>query len=266
VVHFSFLGTCAAVPTENRDNVSILFDFGNLTFLVDVGGSPVKKLMCLGCDWMDLSGLVLTHHHPDHIYGIHSLVHCLCINPNGNPLKIFSYPKAGEIARSLLEIQFSRPLPELPVSFEYIPADEITTFFDDKALKITAIPADHGIEALSLVFEYDKMIIVYSSDTRPNLRILDYVNNADIVIHESTFLEEEKQEAKIHGHSTAKEAADFANAMNARILFLCHFKLHSGTPVHEFEKEAAENFRGNIIIPKELHKYNFLTQNCEQLK
>lgn len=275
----SFLGTCAAIPTAERDNVSILFGFdsskdkiedrGKRNILVDIGGSPVKKLDYLGCDWRNLEALIITHAHPDHMYGIHSLVHCLGLRADNRPLKIYALPKTADIIISTLVIQFRKELSSLPIFLKTIPL-EITTFYEDEKLRITAVPADHRIEALSLVFEWmngshrdddkddDPFRVVYSSDTRPNYKIREYIDSADVVIHECTFLDTDLYHAKQHGHSTTKEAALFANAMKAKVLFPCHFDLHSGNSVDDYEKEVRQNFFGKrVIVPEELEKYRF---------
>lgn len=269
--YFSFLGTCAAVPTESRDNVSLLFQINEKAFLVDVSGSPVKKLKILGCDWMGMTGLILTHTHPDHIYGIHSLVHCLGLKHDGEHLKVHSYPGTIKLISSLLEIQFGKEICELPVTLKTVPNDKPVTFYESADISITAVPADHRIESLSLIFfihdksfknesgKFDnKVTIVYSSDTRPNFNIFKFIDNADIVIHETTFLAKDTSLAKKHGHSTTIEAAEFANTLNAKTLYPCHFDLHSGNKIGEYEKELSECFKGNVIIPEELKKYRLI--------
>ncbi|MBU1628182.1 MBL fold metallo-hydrolase [bacterium] len=253
---FSFLGTCAAVPTENRDNVSILFKFGKKTFLVDVGGSPVQKLKTLKCDWMDLTGLIITHSHPDHIYGLPSLIHCLGLKNVGEPLKIYAYTNTLELVKSLLQIQFARDVNSLHVLPISISPDKICTFYSINDLKITSIPANHRIEALSLVFEWEqKTTIIYSSDTRPNHEVFKYTKCADILIHEATFLNKDIERAQKHGHSTSTEAAEFASSLGAKTLFPCHFDLHSGNSIDDYSKEIKQIFKGKVVIPDELKKY-----------
>ena len=85
---------------------------------------------------------------------------------------------------------------------------------------------------------------------------MNYTDYADIVVHEATFRKDDEERARKHGHSTTKEAADFANALNAKTLFPCHFDLHSGIPVDEYKKEVKENFKGKVILPEELKRYD----------
>ena len=63
---FAFLGTSGAVPSAERDTISLVFEDDAGMVLVDCGGSPVQRLRRLGLDPLRLSRVVVTHLHPDH--------------------------------------------------------------------------------------------------------------------------------------------------------------------------------------------------------
>jgi len=64
--------------------------------------------------------------------------------------------------------------------------------------------------------------VVYSGDTRPCESVVKAAEDADLLIHEATFGDEEKDRAKETEHSTATEAAQVALAARARKLVLHH--------------------------------------------
>ncbi len=63
----------------------------------------------------------------------------------------------------------------------------------------------------------------YCSDTQPSETVIDQVRGVDLLYHEATFLEDEKEKARQTKHSTAAEAADIGMRANVNKLLLGHF-------------------------------------------
>ena len=85
-------------------------------------------------------------------------------------------------------------------------------------------------------------LVVFTGDTRPSASVVDAAQGADLLIHEATFGEEEKERAKETGHSTAKEAAQVALAAKAKKLVLCHVSARYSLTAEDLVKEAKEVF------------------------
>lgn len=92
--------------------------------------------------------------------------------------------------------------------------------------------------------------IVFVSDTRPIKEIIQHSKNADILIHEATFLEKQKDKAIETLHTTALEAATTAKKAKAKKLILFHFSARNSDP-EEILKEAKKEF-SETKIAKEL--------------
>src|SRR5262249_59841951 len=86
---FACLGSSGAVPTAARDTTSLVVRRGRTVCLLDVGGSPVQKLRRVGIDPLGLSAVVVTHTHPDHVYGLPALIQCLLILRRKAPLPVY---------------------------------------------------------------------------------------------------------------------------------------------------------------------------------
>lgn len=101
------------------------------------------------------------------------------------------------------------------------------------------------------VFDYSKKRvgrkIVVISDTRPLKESITNGKNADIMIHESTHLEEQKERAIESFHSTAKEAAEIAKKACVKKLFLFHYSARNNDE-KEFEKEARIVFKESFCV------------------
>lgn len=113
-----------------------------------------------------------------------------------------------------------------------------------------AITLDDGrvIEPSVLVGERRRgRRIVLTGDSRPCQATIDAAHDADLLIHEATFADEEALRALETGHSTAREAAQVALAAKARRLVLTHISARYSLNAKELEREARHVFRNTTI-------------------
>ena len=81
----------------------------------------------------------------------------------------------------------------------------------------------------------------YCSDTRPCPQICGYLKDVDLLYHEATFAESEKERAKVTHHSTAKEAAEIAVTAGVKRLLLGHYSSRYDDE-EQLQSEASEIF------------------------
>jgi ribonuclease Z len=84
-----------------------------------------------------------------------------------------------------------------------------------------------------------------TGDTAPSLAYLDLAEGADLLVHEATFCEDERERARETQHSTAKEAAQVAAAARVRMLALTHLSARYFGP--EVAKEARAVFPETVV-------------------
>ena len=85
--------------------------------------------------------------------------------------------------------------------------------------------------------------IVYTGDSRPCKRTIDIAADADLIIHDATFGEEEAERAAQTGHSTAREAAEVAKKARALRLALTHISSRYADDPRGLEREARHVFK-----------------------
>jgi len=93
----------------------------------------------------------------------------------------------------------------------------------------------------------------YCSDTAYTESILPFIKNVDLLYHEATFKDSEKDRAKITQHSTAKDAANIAHLANAERLLIGHFSSRYKY-LDALKKEAQSIFeKTEIAVDGETH-------------
>jgi len=125
---------------------------------------------------------------------------------------------------------------------------------------------------------------VYSGDTRPCDLLIEYGQEANVLIHEATFEDNKVIEAIQKKHSTISEAQQVAQAMHAEYLILTHFsQRYHGIPM-QFHPTAnngneSNNPRSNETEPRDdeivkqsssslpspIIAFDFMTIKCEDL-
>ena len=91
--------------------------------------------------------------------------------------------------------------------------------------------------------------VVYTGDTRPTEGTVDAATDADLLVHDATFLDERRDRAGETGHSTAVEAAEIASRAGAKRLALTHVSSRYAGHEHDLEDEGRAHFDGETILP-----------------
>jgi ribonuclease Z len=90
--------------------------------------------------------------------------------------------------------------------------------------------------------------VVLSGDTAPSPTVLEAARGAEVLVHEATFLEEERERARETAHSTALEAAEIARDAEVGLLALTHLSNRYFGP--EVAREARTIFP-ETVVPKD---------------
>lgn len=243
------LGSSASVPDADHDTVGLALRGSDWAILIECGGSPVQKLAQLGIGLEELEALVLSHQHPDHIYGLPALVQGLWIGGRENPLPIYGPAQALDRAKALLELlDLSDREGMFPVEWHPVPLREGREVGRWGEILISAAPMVHGSnDTLALRFENTDTgrAAVYSADTEPCAALVRLAAGADLLLHEAT--------GEHPGHSTPAEAAEVAREAGVARLALIHYPVR-GVNLEAWRLQAAE-FPGPVMLAREGDRY-----------
>ena len=84
-------------------------------------------------------------------------------------------------------------------------------------------------------------VYAFCADTKYDESILPYIKDADMIYHETTYLDSLRERAEARFHSTTRQAATIAQKAGVKKLLIGHFSSKYDT-LEEFEKEAREVF------------------------
>jgi ribonuclease Z len=240
------------VPSAERDTTALVVRAGRTVCLIDVGGSPVQKLRRVGVDPLELAAVVITHTHPDHVYGLPALVQNLGILGRREALPVYCRSEHVELIRRLLAL-FDLPDPgkfECPV--RGVEPREGVRVLETPELVVSASPNVHGrMPNLAVRVEAGGRALVYSSDTRPCPAVTALARGATALVHEATFSEPDPTQ----WHSTARDAGEVARQAGVSRLYLAHvgYTHHGRLAAHVADARAA--FGGPVTMVSELGWY-----------
>jgi ribonuclease Z len=281
-----FAGTAGSVPTARRGLPALLVRRGAERILVDCGEGTQRQLVA-SVGLSDLTEIFLTHFHTDHWLGLPGLLGTFNLRGRDRPLTIHG-PAGAERLMELVRRMSGRPGFELHVSelqpgdvlerdgyriaavagdhrgpelgyvlFE----DQRPGVFDPDAARAAGLEPgpDFGRvqrgETVGGVSPTDVMgptragrKLVISGDTRPTDTMRIAAHGADLLVHEATFAEEERQRARENGHSTALQAAEIARDAEVRMLALTHVSTRH--PLGLLRDEARAVF-ADTVLPRD---------------
>jgi ribonuclease Z len=90
--------------------------------------------------------------------------------------------------------------------------------------------------------------LVLTGDTAPAASVLEAAHRADVLLHEATFCEDERERARETAHSTAAEAAELARRAEVGLLALTHLSNRY------FGRDVAREARAvfpDTVVPKD---------------
>ena len=283
-----FAGTAGSVPTPRRGLPAILLRAGGERILLDCGEGTQHQLLRSSVGLPDVDAIFITHLHLDHWLGLPGMIKTFDMRDRDRPLEVFGPPGLTALYQQVMKPIIGRTgyrldvielehheevgfddfvIAAFPVShrveaygYAFVEDDRPGRFDVEaaRALGITEGPdfgrlqrgeTVNGVSPEQVVGE-DRpgRRIVYTGDTAPAQSVEIYAHDADVLIHEATFCEDERARARETGHSTARQAAEIARDANVKLLVLTH--LSTRYFPRDIRDEARAVFE-NTVVPRD---------------
>jgi len=278
-----FAGTAASVPTARRGLPALLVRRGGDRILFDCGEGTQRQLM-QSVGLTELTEVFITHFHADHWLGLPGLLKTYDLRGRERPLAVHGPRGLRELVglalRAAGRVSYELDLIELepgdvlvrdgyriaPVAVRHrglafgyaLFEDERPGEFDPAAamrLGLTPGPEFGRLQRGETVggVAPDQVLgpsrpgrkVVISGDTVPCESLSVAAHRADLLIHEATFAEEDRDRAAETGHSSAAQAAALALEAEVSVLALTH--LSSRHPAAVLRDEARAIFPETVL-------------------
>jgi ribonuclease BN (tRNA processing enzyme) len=234
---------------------------GDVVLLLDCGNGVFSKLR-EHVDYVEVSAVVISHLHADHILDLIPFSYALTYTPRQQPVdvppfwKATKYPArpelhapvgARETFRRIVGAWGNEDLIENAFDLrEYEPHDVL--HIGTLEVRFHPVPhylPTHAIQVTSSVNGTGRL--TYGADCSPTDDLVDFARGTDLLLIEATLPRPER--TGVRGHLTPGEAGDHGRRAGARRLVITHL---SDEMDHEWaRRQAEETFGGAVEVARE---------------
>ena len=243
------LGSSNAISSIASENTHMVLVGEERIVMVDCVNNPIHRLAKAGVDFMDVTDLILTHFHPDHVSGVPLLLMDMWLRGRKRLINIYGLHHTVDRMEQLMGTLMDWP-DFFPVVFHRLPADEKSPLLDCAEFMVIASPVRHLIPTIGLRFDFkaNKKALAYSCDTEPCEEVVRLAEGVNVLIHETS--------GAMLGHSSAEQAGQIAAQAKAGKLFLIHY------PTGEYANgnlvaEARRHYQGEVALATDFMTLDF---------
>ena len=278
-----FAGTAGSVPSARRGLPALLVRRGAERILIDCGEGTQRQLL-RSVGLTDLTDIFITHLHADHWLGLPGMLKSFDLRDRDRPLTIYGPPGLAQLMAEMRRVYgrvgYELGIVELAPDQEIRRGElAITPFavshrgtaygyalvedprpgrFDaDLAAELGVRPGPdfgrlqrgetvNGVRPDQVigVERYGRRVVI-SGDTAPCESVALAARDADLLVHEATFTEDDRERARMTRHSTAHQAAILAREADVRMLALTHVSARYAG--RELSDEARSVFAHSVV-------------------
>lgn len=248
------LGSASAVSNWEHDNTHMVLQSDNgSAVLIDCGSNPIVRLQRASIHYEQLTDLILTHFHPDHVHGVPILLMHMWQLGRPTPLRIHGLHHCLHRTEDMMAFFTWDEWPNFfPVAFYRLPEREGMLVLDSKDFRITSSPTSHfNVPTIGLRIEVKAsgLVVAYSCDTEPCDNVVRLAEGADLLIHEATG-------SSPGGHSSAAQAGEVAARAGVKRLYLIHYQVWGGANPNDLIPQAQATYGGPVGLVQDFMEFD----------
>src|SRR4051812_7608058 len=284
-----FVGTAGSAPSARRGLPATLVRRGGDRLLFDCGEGTQRQLV-RSTGLVELEDVFITHFHADHVLGLPGMLKTFALRQRERPLTVFGPKGLGALFAALrpivgrvgfpLELRELEPNDELrrdgyriaayatdhggrSLGYAVVEDPRPGAFDPERAKQLGVTPGPDfgrlqegetvaGVSPDQVMGEPRRgRRVVIAGDTAPCEMTRLVAFEADLLVHEATFLDEEADRAAETRHSTALQAGELAPAAGVSMLALTHISpRYGGKEVRDEARAAFEN----TVVPRDFDR------------
>jgi ribonuclease Z len=240
----TILGSGFAVANQEQENSYLLFQGTKRVVLIDCGNNPVGKMQRIGVSINEVTDLILTHAHADHMGTLPLLLMDMWLKKRTTELNIYGLCYTLDKAKALLSLfDWEKWANMFTVNFVEVSDERIQKVIDEDVRVFTG-PVLHLIPTVGVRIEVPETgkTFVYSCDGEP------CANLDKLAAGTTTLLQETAGPGK--GHTCAMDAGKNAARAGASELIFIHYPADADEST--MAQEAGRYFGGNVKAGKDL--------------
>ena len=220
------LGRSTAVPNPGEACAGYLVTADETRLLVDIGPGVVAQLLRIHRP-TDLTAVVISHMHPDHLFDLVTLRYAFPWIERPRPrLPVIMPPGSREqlidLARGAGDAEFFES------TFEIREHDGQSDLAFGP-FQLRPIETQHYVPTWGFRVVERERTLAYSADSGPCDALLDLARNAELFLCEAALLApDDDPQPQRRGHLTAREAGEAARTAGAGRLLLTHLNVTDG--------------------------------------
>lgn len=258
-----FLGTSAAIPTQNRGLSSIVIKRAGELLIFDVGEGMQKNFLQAKLGVNKKTKVFVTHLHIDHCLGLLGLFQTMSLLGRTKKIDIYGEPRLREFINENFRII------NIALSFEIVihVIDKEGVIATEDDYQISCCKADHSVPAFSYCIKEHPRLGVFNIKKAIELSIPKgnlyrrLQNGEDVVVQGKLIKSNQIVGPKRKGRKIGISGDTRPSSKLRNFFDSCDILIFESTYIHEYQRKAIETFHSTSTEAALLAKES----NCNKL-